>query len=60
MTVPDYQSLMLPVLSTATQEEVRFKDVVDRLANQLQITPEDRGELLASGKQTVFTSIARE
>ena len=56
MTVPDYQSLMLPVLSTATHEEVRFKDVVDRLANQLQITPEDRGELLASGKQTVFNN----
>jgi restriction system protein len=56
MTVPDYQSLMLPVLSTATHEEVRFKDVVDRLANQLELTPEDRGELLPSGKQTVFNN----
>ncbi len=32
VTVPDYRSLMLPVLSISTNEEVRFGDVVDRLA----------------------------
>lgn len=56
MTVPDYQSLMLPVLSVSTNKEVRFRDVVDRLADQLKLTPEDRGELLPSGKQTIFNN----
>jgi restriction system protein len=56
MTVPDYQSLMLPVLTITTNEEVRFGDVVDRLADQLGLTPEDRGELLQSGRQTVFNN----
>ena len=56
MTVPDYQSLMLPVLSISTNQEARFGDVVDRLADQLGLTPEDRGELLPSGKQTVFNN----
>jgi hypothetical protein len=35
MSIPDYQSLMLPVLSAASQGEVRIGDVVDRLAEQL-------------------------
>jgi restriction system protein len=56
MTVPDYQSLMLPVLSISTSEEARFGDIVDRLADKLALTPEDRGELLPSGKQTVFNN----
>jgi restriction system protein len=56
MTVPDYQSLMLPVLSMSTNEEVRFRDIVDRLADKLGLTPEDRGELLPSGKQTLFNN----
>ena len=54
MTVPDRQSLMLPVLSISTNEEVRSGDIVDRLADQLGLAPEDRGEPLPSGKQTVF------
>jgi restriction system protein len=45
---------MLPVLSISTNEEVRFGDSVDRLADQLGLTPEDRGALLPSDKQTVF------
>lgn len=54
MTVPDYQSLMLPVLVASAKGEVRIGDVVDRLAEQLHLTPEDRAELLPSGKQTLF------
>jgi restriction system protein len=56
MTVPDYQSLMLPVLSISTNAEARFGDVVDRLADQLGLTPEDRAELLPSGRQSVFNN----
>lgn len=56
MAVPDYQSLMLPVLSISTNDEVRFRDIVDQLADQLALTPEDRGELLPSGKQTIFNN----
>jgi restriction system protein len=54
MAVPDYQSLMLPVLIVAATGEVRIGDAVDRLAEQLNLTPEDRAQLLPSGKQTLF------
>jgi restriction system protein len=54
MAVPDYQSLMLPVLIASAAGEVRIGDAVDRLAEQLNLTPEERAQLLPSGKQTLF------
>lgn len=56
MPVPDYQSLMLPVLAASTTGEVRIGDVVDRLAEQMNLTAEERAELLPSGGQTVFAN----
>jgi restriction system protein len=54
MAVPDYQSLMLPVLLASSKGETRIGDVVNQLAEELKLSPEERGELLASGKQTLF------
>ena len=54
MAVPDYQSLMLPVLMASTGGEVRIGDTVDRIAEQLALTSDDRAQLLPSGKQTLF------
>jgi restriction system protein len=56
MSIPDYQSLMLPVLVASAVGEVRIGPVVDELANQLGLSPEERSELLPSGKQTVFSN----
>lgn len=56
MPVPDYQSLMINVLSAAAEGEVRIGEVVERLADLLGLTPEERGELLPSGKQTLFAN----
>lgn len=56
MPLPDYQTLMLPVLSAASRGEVRIGEVVDRLAEQLNLTPDERTALLPSGKQTIFSN----
>jgi restriction system protein len=56
MPVPDYQSLMVHVLSASADGEARIGDVVERLADQLGLTPEERAELLPSGKQTLFAN----
>jgi restriction system protein len=56
MTIPDYQSLMLPVLVACSKGEVSIRAVVEQLADQLGLSPEDRSELLPSGKQTVFNN----
>jgi restriction system protein len=56
MSVPDYQTLMLPVLSASAEGEVRIGQVVDLLADQLGLTADERTELLPSGKQTSFSN----
>ncbi len=54
MAIPDYQALMLPVLSVAADGEIGMKDTVSRLAEQLRMTPDELATLLPSGKQTAF------
>src|SRR5438445_12953213 len=56
MSIPDYQSLMLPVLVASSKGEVRIGPVVDQLADQLGLSPDERSELLPSDKQTVFSN----
>ena len=56
MAVPDYQSIMLPVLVASSKGAVRIGDVVNQLAGELKLSPEEPGELLPSGKQTLFSN----
>jgi restriction system protein len=56
MAIPDYQSLMLPVLKIASDgNEHRVSEVIDTLANEYQLTEAER-EMLPSGKQSVFSN----
>ena len=52
--IPDYQSLMLPVLKSAEKKAVRIQDVIKTLAEQFSLTEEERDQLLPSGKQRTF------
>ena len=54
MAIPDYQSLMLPVLAIAAIGEIGMKEAVSRIAEQARLTPDELSTLLPSGKQTVF------
>lgn len=45
---------MLPVLVMSAAGETRVGDAVERLAEQLHLTPDERTQLLPSGKQTLF------
>jgi restriction system protein len=56
MTIPDYQSLMLPVLKFAAHGESSIKDCIAALADKLALTEAERSELLPSGRQTVFAN----
>jgi restriction system protein len=55
-TVPDYQSLMLPVLRAAAAGERRIGAVVQSLAEELGLSEAARAALLASGRQTIFAN----
>ncbi|MEA2542870.1 MAG: restriction system protein [Acidobacteriaceae bacterium] len=53
MAIPDYETLMLPVLEIAGDgQEHRISEVVDQLARAFRLTEEERRQLLPSGKQT--------
>jgi restriction system protein len=55
MSVPDYQSLMLPVLKTVLDgKEHKFRDIIETLAIEFRLNDEDRKELLPSGQQPIF------
>jgi restriction endonuclease Mrr len=57
MVVPDYQSIMLPLMAFASdQEEHSLRNATDHLVIHFSLTDEDRKELLPSGKQTVFAN----
>jgi restriction system protein len=57
MAIPDFQTLMLPVLrAVADGNPHRAKDVTETLANQFNLSPEDRQQLLPSGRQTSFSN----
>ena len=54
MPIPDYQSLMLPVLQIAAKGETRVPIVADLIADQLGLTEDEREEMLPSGKQRLL------
>jgi restriction system protein len=56
MAIPDFQTLMLPVLRRSADGEVRISDVVMKLANEYGLTDEERAHLLPSGRQTTFAN----
>jgi restriction system protein len=55
MAIPDFQSVMLPLLRFASDErEHSLQEAVDYLAIEFALTAEEKQELLPSGKQARF------
>jgi restriction system protein len=55
MPIPDFQTLMLPVLQAAASE-VRISDLVARLSDEFQLTDEEKSQLLPSGHQRTLAN----
>ena len=54
MAIPDYQNLMLPLLTVAARGETRVPVAAETIADLLGLTDEERGELLSSGRQRIL------
>jgi restriction system protein len=55
MSIPDYQSVMLPLLVFAVdQKEHSIRDATDHICKQFNLTEEERKELLPSGRQYII------
>ena len=57
MPIPDYQTLMLPLLRFAgDSNDHTTREAVEVLATEFQLTSAERSELLASGQQAIFNN----
>lgn len=57
MAIPDYQTLMLPLLRLASdRKEHPLRAVTEALAEEFALSSEERNELLPSGSQFVFAN----
>ncbi|TAJ13746.1 restriction endonuclease [Marinilabiliaceae bacterium JC017] len=55
MPIPDYQSIMLPLLKVvADGKEYRIRELVKLLSVKFKLSPEENRELLPSGNQPLF------
>ncbi len=57
MAIPNYQTIMLPLLQLASDgREHKFSQAVEELADEFNLSTEERNELLPSGSQAVFNN----
>jgi restriction system protein len=55
MAIPDYQTLMLPLLRFASDgEEHSLRQTIDVLAQEFKLTEAEQKQLLPSGQQSAF------
>ena len=59
MAIPDYQSIMLPLLKFAGDgAEHSLRETIEALTDEFDLTEEERKELLPSGQQATFDNRA--
>jgi restriction system protein len=57
MAIPDYQTIMLPLLKFAADNKEHFlREAVDCLADEFELSEEERKEMLPSGTQILFNN----
>ena len=57
MPIPDYQTLMLPLLKvTGDGQEHRIGGVIDQLSREFGLTEEEQQQVLPSGSQFTFAN----
>jgi len=55
MSIPDFQSTMLPLLRfAADQQEHSLREAIENLAQTFQLSEQERKALLPSGRQAIF------
>jgi restriction system protein len=57
MAIPDFQSIMLPLLNLAADgKEHRYRDAVEKLADGFDLAEDERKALLPSGVDKIFSN----
>ena len=57
MTIPDFQSIMLPLLKILADGKVyKYREIIEALAREFLVTEAERKEMLPSGQQEIFSN----
>lgn len=56
MAIPDFQTLMLPLMKLAEQGEQSVPQATDLLAAEFRLSEAERAQLLPSGRQSTFSN----
>ncbi len=57
MAIPDFQTLMLPLVEALSDGQERtMRDLTDLLVSRFNLTDQERQELLPSGQQSIFSN----
>jgi restriction system protein len=54
MPIPDYQTLMLPLLKKAANKDIRVPEIEDQIADEFGLSLQERSQMLPSGRQKVL------
>lgn len=55
MSIPDFQSIMLPLLKILGDGKIyKYREILELLAKEFQVTEAERKEMLPSGQQEIF------
>ena len=57
MPIPDFQSIMLPLLKILADGKVyKYREIIEALVREFQVTEAERKEMLPSGQQEIFAN----
>ena len=57
MPIPDFQSIMLPLLKILADGKVyKYREIIEALAREFLVTEAERKEMLPSGQQEIFAN----
>ena len=56
MTIPDYETVMLPLLRLSARGTINMRDATAELGSELMLSQEEQVRMLPKGKTTIFHS----
>jgi restriction system protein len=54
MPIPDYQTLMPPLLKRAANKDIRVPEIESQIAEEFGLSEKERDQMLPSGRQKVL------
>ena len=54
MSIPDYQTIMLPLVRLCEHDTVAFRDAIEMISEQFNLSEEEKDRMIPSGRQSIM------